>query len=496
MRYWTLAILLTLNLTACTTVYQEAGALGGYEEKRINRTTYVLSYRAGVLANPFKGAADYESFWQQRATELCEGDDFEYQTESTRRSGPRGQYDPLGEQVVLGALFCNTKFLDTRQTASDTKFAHYKSISDQELAVEDISPLWTLLLDEQFEQLDHETGQLYQAWQQNRATTDEFNALMAIFSRVLPDQEEKFNLWVAAKPNSYVARYARALYFYSMALFEVSKHGQLDRLSKKQKQVAKPYLERAIADLNWLIEREAHFPAAYSQLIRIYNDFEYSRGQMRRVYKNGIALMPTETGIYLAYAETWVDGYDRRELKRYLEGLIAERAVVERLEAYYRYLGALELVEKKQYEKALEVFYEIKTVLNSPLLYVMMGLSQEAIELSLEAEKSYRDALTFYPFFIPAHENLARLYLQRSDFLKGLKATFRLVQLNNQNASYYRTQGDLFYEMRRYDDAVIAYKKATVVAKSKAYYKHKTKMAEFQLKVRKSDIDEKQELSI
>ena len=66
-----------------------------------------------------------------------------------------------------------------------------------------------------------------------------------------------------------------------------------------------------------------------------------------------------------------------------------------------------------------------------------------------------------------------------------MKASNYLLAINSLNPSHYVIQGDLFYMMRRYEDALKRYKQAAHLSSDKAVHRHKIRLAEFQIGVRK-----------
>jgi hypothetical protein len=58
---------------------------------------------------------------------------------------------------------------------------------------------------------------------------------------------------------------------------------------------------------------------------------------------------------------------------------------------------------------------------------------------------------------------------------------------SNQSPENFATKGNIFYMVRRYEGALIRYKKAAILSSNKAVYLRKIKLAEFQIDVRRNE---------
>jgi tetratricopeptide (TPR) repeat protein len=144
----------------------------------------------------------------------------------------------------------------------------------------------------------------------------------------------------------------------------------------------------------------------------------------------------------------------------------------------------------KKYEKAIKLD-------DHPLIYHQIGISQEALEQYVDAVGSYSSAALLSPFGNKAYEGLVRTLLKQGRIIDALSASVYLTGVNTQNPYYSEMLGDLLYDIRRYDDALINYERAVILNEDNGLFRHKVRKAKYQISVRKQQKDETQpDLSI
>ena len=174
-------------------------------------------------------------------------------------------------------------------------------------------------------------------------------------------------------------------------------------------------------------------------------------------------------------------------MRSFIDSSINQHGTLRVLEALYLAEEGDQFLFKKKYKLALEKYNEAIKI--GPFASVYNRRGQAFVELGqyVDAIDSYGTAVTLSPYYDSAYEGLTRTFLKQGDYLGALKASAYLTAVNSENPEYFEIQGDLFYSIRRYDDALVSYRKAAVLSSRKAKYLHKIKLAEYQIDVRKAD---------
>lgn len=178
-------------------------------------------------------------------------------------------------------------------------------------------------------------------------------------------------------------------------------------------------------------------------------------------------------------------------MKQLIDSAAAKYPELASLQAMYLTEQGDQFLFKQQYEEALNKYNEALAEGEFSFVYHQRAMVLEELGRYVEASASYKNSIALSPYYTSSYEGLGRTLLKQNDFFGALLAASILTQLNNQNAQYFSIQGDLLYRIRRYQDALIDYKKASLLSPGNAYIKHKVRMAEFQLDVRKNDDDSK-----
>ncbi|WP_290579998.1 DUF4034 domain-containing protein [Ketobacter sp.] len=482
-----LAVVLGVALlsAACSTQYGPKSAQGGFMEKRMNTTTYALTFEAGQFANPFASLHELVPLWKQRAAELCESDDFFYDIETDTLTQ---NHTLFGTQIAYGYVYCNSKIVDTRELENDAAFAMFQNITDSALTYRDITPWWELLLASRFEDLERALAQTRAEYRRGEVGEAEFIRLMSTFGRINPAATAALDGWIGQYPQSAFAYYARAKHLYSMAWHyrghlswaEVTPQNRIK--FKDTLQLAKADIQQAIA----LDPTQVLFAKFELDTVRVQG---LPRSEVQAVYEQAVGRFPQSLEIRLPYLyflePRW--GGSRHQMRQFVDDSVAQRAEFRALEAVILAADGDEKLMDNNFEAAIELYERAIDIAPFPYIHHQLGLAQEKLGLFKAAIESYGMAASLSPYYYPAYEGMTRCYLVRNQVVDALGTTVTLTALNNQNPALYELQGDLFYGMRRYPDALISYKKAAVLTEMNGKYQHKARMAEYQQDIRERD---------
>lgn len=485
MKYITLLLGASILLTGCAASYGPRGVNGGYSDKPIDSTSYILRFDGSSIASIATSHEQLEPLWEKRAQELCGSEDY-YKDIQKKRIEPNGNESPIGTAVIIGMVYCNNKFLDTRRQNADSNYQQLISIPSEAFTYREISPLWELLLSQKYSALQEGTQKLV-----SELDEEETTELLATFSRTTPAAEPFFAGWISAYPDSFMAYYARSLYLQNLAWFKRGTGGGA-HLSQQQREDFRKYSELAAQDVSKSLSLKPDFCPAHYQKLQIYVGLsDRSQNKNKAIFETAKAECPNSVNIHKAYLRHLQPRWhgSKSEMRAFIDESIKANPKMSVLEALYLAEEGDQLLFSNAFDKAIEKYNEALALGESPFIYHQRALALENATRYVESLEDYDTALKMSPYYDSAYEGAARVLIKQNNLLGALVATSALTALNNQDARTFEIQGDIFYAMRRYDDALVSYKKAAILSDQKAVHRHKIRMAEFQINVRNDGED-------
>ncbi len=481
-------------LGGCSTTYGPMGLNGGYKDERVNSTTYYLLFKATSLGmgGGVVGYSEVESFWNKRAEELCGSQDFYADIEKKSRDAYGNVDEFSGTPMVYGIVYCNNKFVDTRKQAPDENFKIYEQLSIDNLQYKETSPLWSLLIEERFEELEAEIALLIKSYAEGNISETNLLGLLGVFSRVNPALETHYKNWQQAYPSSYMAFWAEGVYYHNYAW---SKRDTAETIPTDSTRRAEFYRYRDLAEnsLERAIEIKSDFCLSYYQLISLQKTkkgvFEKSSENTFEIAKD---VCPASLEVYRAYLTSLLPRWkgSMQKMRSFIDESEQKDSVFKELEAVYLLEEGNMFLQDKLFEKALEKYQAALKINPDAVAYRNVGLAQESLSNYVEAIKNYRTAVAVNPYFQMAYLDLYRVLSKQGDYLGALSYLTHLTALNNQVPEFYVQMGNMFYDLRLFEEAIISYKKALVLDPESGFYQHRIRMSEYQIKVRESSKNE------
>lgn len=469
-----------LLFAGCAASYGPRGMNGGYVEQPINSTTYILRFDGPSLAGIATSHEKIEPLWDKRAQELCGSDDY-YKEVQKKRIEPNGHEGPLGTAVIIGTVYCNSKFLDTRRQSADSNYQQFINLPSEALTYKEISPLWELLLNQKYSLLQEETQKLI-----SESSEEETTELLATFARTNPIAEPFFAGWINAYPESYVAHYARSVYFHNIAWFKRGSGGGA-QLTQQQQDDFRKYNELAAKDISSALTMKPDFCPAHFQKVNIYIGLSDRHQENKANFEAAKAVCPNSVNVYKAYLHhlkpRWHGSHS--QMRALIDEAAKENDRMKVLEALYLAEEGDQQLFSNNIDKAIDLYTKALSHGEFAFIHHQKARALEKAKRYVESLEDYDAAIKMSPYYVSAYEGAARVLINQNNMLGTLAATSVLAALNNQDASTFEIQGDIFYAMRRYDDALVIYEKAAILSNNKAVHRHKIRMTKFQIDVRK-----------
>lgn len=460
-------------LSGCANT-QLASSPGYYEDTQLREHTYAIKFAAQMM----KPDEEMMAGWRKRAVELCGGDDFYYKMTQTGRN-----VDLINKQYV-GVAYCNTRFIDARQQVPDETFLPVTQLDAKEFEYKEPSTLYPLLLDKRFADLEAEIA--IRLGQDTKR--DELFKEFGAFARINTVSDSLYEEWVRRYPSSAMAHYAYSINLTALA-WHYRGHTYWNEVSEENKQKFTSYTSQSLQQIDKALALK-QFPEFYAEKIGL----QLTRGKqdVDKTYVEAVALFPHSFVVRSAYVRRLLPrwGGSLPALEAYAQEcayLAKQHPELERIWGLYQIeLGDQQMGQKKP-EKALEFYQQAVAQGDIAFAYHQMGVAQRALGRNVDALSSFAKASKLDPYSGSVYEELMVTYLNMGMPVEALKATVYLTALDNQNPAYYDVQGDIFYSVRRYDDAIIAYQKASVLSGiDEPSYKHKIRKAQYQIDVRKN----------
>lgn len=470
-------------LGGCSVQYGPKGVGGGYTDKKINNTTFYIRYDGSPLSGSLTVSESLVNLWDTRAAELCGGDDFFKETKTVRLDR-FGKKSPLGTPAVYGMVYCNTKILDTRKQNPDDRFSKYAKLSYEVFQYKEINSFWELLVEKKFSELQKEMDRVLAD-----VPDEEMAEVLNTFSRINPVAEERLTEWIRENPESYVALYSRSVYYHHFSSF---KRGEVswEEVTPEQRAELKKYRDLAINDLNRSMALNPEFCPSYALKLRVLTGIMDAEGpQFDDIYRQAEARCPQSIAVRKAYLESLLPGWggSKSKMREFIDRAIGDNKSFGVLEALYLAEEGDQHLFKEQYEKALNKYSEALERGKFPEIYESRAVALESLGRYVEAVQDLNTSIALSSYNDSAYNKLTRVLLRQNDLVGALVASSYLTTMNNQSSENYATKGNIFYLMRRYEDALISYKKANILSPDNAMYLHKIRKAQYQIDVRKND---------
>lgn len=476
--YYVIGFILLLG--GCAGVYGPKGMAGGYSEKPVDSTTFFLRYDGAPIAGVAATFEQIEPLWHRRAEELCGSKDY-YQESRQVRLDPNDYETPLGGPVILGRVYCNNRFVDTRRQNLDENFTQMQNMPIEAFSHKDISPLWELLMSRKYAELQSEVTKLG-----TELGEDETAELLDTFSRINPVAEERFSEWVKSYPTSSIAYYARAEFYHGYSWFKRG-NALSNKLTQEQLDGFKQYGKLAATDIERSLALTPNFCLAHALKLQIHTSLDGSTpNEFKDAFKIASQACPKSIRIRLAYLRFQLPRWhgSKEQMRSFIDESIRENKDMRVLEAFYAAEEGDQFLFSNALDKALDKYDEALAYGNFPSLHVQRGFTLEKLRRFVEAAEDYDAATRMSPYNESAYQGLTRVFLNQGNWVGALTASSYCAALNNQDASVFELQGDIFYQMRRYEDALISFRKAAILSSDKAVHRHKIRMTEFQIEIR------------
>lgn len=471
----------------CATQYGPRGMGGGYSDRPLDPTSYLVRYDAAPMIGIATTPEQLAPLWERRAKELCGSEDYFKETEFKRFDIKSQQESPIGDLAAVGVVYCNNKFLDTRRQTPDDNFQQFTNLPSEVFAYKEITPLWNLLVNQQYKELQEETQKLITGLNE-----EETIELLSTFSRTTPVAEAYFSGWIDAYPNSYLAYYARAEYYWSVAW---SKRGSdyAAKLTQEQREDFKKYSEMSVNDSSHSISLKPGFcPAHSKKLLANIGLTDKSTHSHQAIFETAKSACPDSFSVHRAYLRYLLPRWfgSKEQMRTFIDDTIKSNPKMGALETIYITEEGDQLLFSNNFDGAIEKYSKALSIAEFSFIYQQRAVALENAKRYVESLEDYDIAIKMSPYFERAYEGAARVLAKQNNILGATIALSTLTALDNQNAYLFEIQGDLFYAMRRYEDALASYEMAAIVSNGKAVHKHKIRMTKFQIDVRQTKQNE------
>lgn len=482
-------VLALLLLAGCSTRYGAHSAMGtgGYTDKPIDKTSFFIRYQMSDSDAMLTRTDVLQPLWKKRAAELCGSNDFYYET-ALKRLDAQGNENRFSAPSLVGVAFCNNRFQDTRLLAPDAEFQQAQSIPADAFAIPENNPLWGYLSEKKFDQLEEAVQAMYADDLAQRTPVMAFDNQVESLARIAPSSEALLGDWAKAKPASAMPLLLRSQYYFNYAWFKRGS-GYWNTVPLKAQTEFTDLLKKARNDVDQALRLKPDLCQAHALRIDIAKNgrsgytekiadlFEASR----KVCADSLSLHVSY--LYNLYPQ-WNGSLDA--MKAFVESN-SQRPALKPLKAWMLAYDAEKALEKQQYDAALASYEEALAILPTAGFYTGKGWVLEKQERYVDAIGQYAKAVQLAPYWSRGYEGLARTLAKQSKFLDALMASFFVSRANAFDTVPYYFQGYVFYEMRRYQDALVSYQSALALEPNKAFLMHRQRATQFQIDVRAKD---------
>lgn len=463
-----------LSLYGCASYYGPKGPLGGYEDYKRAEHIYLIEYYGDQIG---VSNTDLHTQWNRRAQELCQSQDYYvYFPQNQKRNF---------QASLSGFAYCNSGFSDTRLTQDEAEFQRFIDLPEEAFFYRELTPLFPLLINKDFSKLEDAMGDLFEKRGQPEVTENQFDLILYTFARVNPDLEAIYKEWIQAYPKSAYAYLATSLYYIQTA-WEERGSAYYSDLTEKQRLNFKRYQKLSLeyADKALLLNDDVAFHALKINILTTYGASE----KVDKAYQTAIQKYPQSLLPYKAYFRAtqpkWggsvekmqqlVDDAVKGGVNNDDVNQIRARSIAQQADALYR---------SQKYDEAAELYSE--AIQLSEYAYIYLQRAQIYIRQKnyVSALQDQIKAIQLDPYYIRAADDLVKSFLRVSKHFDALAASIAYTAINSQSVFHHDLQGDIFYGMRRYEDAKRRYEKAYELSELPVY-RHKIRKAEYQIKVR------------
>lgn len=432
---------------------------------------------------------DVAEGWRRYAGTICGTEDYYVRLTITGLERTESSGSIRG---LAGTAYCNGSFVDTRLQAPDDLYASFIGLDRSVLDFEDDNPIWSAFDLQKYGELERRLRDLELERREGRLSSMQLSAAFDVFKRVDKSLSARFDAWRAAFPESFYARYATAVHHHTMSWHERG-NGQWEDLTQKQIERFLQLGDRALEVIDHTTAN--HVQGELLEALRI-SVLVGSTGSRRRVpaaYEAAITRYPDSVLIRSAYF--------RHLLPRWAGSESELDALVEDSKRYYArnpslvQIEALRSIERgdnylkqKKMDDALRAYEQ--AIALSPALasahrsraYVLNAQSRY-----IEGTEAAMAAINLEPYSVPTLKLMILLFSRTLAPLNALICAETVTRLNREDAAAFAQKGDLYYAVRRYQDALTAYARAAELTGDDPLYRHQMRKAAFQLDVRKSD---------
>lgn len=466
------ALLLTFIINGCTThLGPKTSFNGGYTDRKIDDYIYVIDYTGAI----FSTYDDVTSKLHLHASELCESDNYSHDIKTASASR------------VTGIIYCNSGFIDTRLQVPEENFQAAINIDPATFEYNELSPLYNLLITKKYSKLNTQIKIIFEKYKNNTINERNLKNILDTFSRVNPELENRISQWITHSPKSSISLYARSLYNYNFA-WQNRGNGFWDDLLAGQKQKYKKHLSLAKKDIELAIKLDPSISIFHALNIRI----DDKKSVATQSYTRANTHVKNSFMVNAAYMRHLLPRWSGslNEMNNFINDNVnnfKENPQLEQLQAFIHIEQGDQFLFKNKYNKALEHYNKALATGKISNAYHQRAIALSGLKRYIEAISNYQSSIKLSPYSKSAHIGLMNTYLKTNALGEALKVSSFLVTMDSTNSYNHYIQGNIFYAIRRYNDALNSYLKAYSMNTENLLYAHKIKLSEFQLEVRKAD---------
>lgn len=481
-----------LCLTGCSTPYGPVKGMGsgGYTDKPLDATSYFIRYQLSQQDSMLGSTDVLNPLWKKRASELCGSNDYYYET-TFKQVDDQGNESRTAAPSLFGVAYCNNKIQDTRLKAPDAEYQHLQNIPPEAFAIKEANPLWDYLSNAQFDKLESALSSIQNDEAKNRVPQRTFIYQTESLIRLAPSTESLLNAWINAKPQSAFAHTMRASYF-----IEYGWHKRGNSYWQQVPQQAKDefslLIKKAHNDIETAITQKPDLCEAHRLRLEVAKTGVAGHSQkLSAIFDASAKTCPDYLPLYTTYLRVlypqWGGSYD--QMKAFVETNI-QRPTIKPLKGWLHAYDADVSMRKGNLDDALSHYAEALAYFASPQFYSEKALVLEKQERYVESLDNYRKAADIAPYSAKNYEGLSRALAKQSKYLDALLASYYVSRSNTFTAAPYYFQGHVFYEMRRYQDALMSYDSALVLEPENAFLMHRKRAAQYQIDIREKEHQE------
>ncbi len=463
---------LVFSVAGCGTGYKKGGFTGGYDEEKVSDTVFWLRYSG----NGFTNKSTVLDFWNRRAKELCNSED--YEENASVKYANNGESHPIAK----GYVYCNSLISDSRRTEPDSLFQKYQGLPrrGKEAGIAGLDEL----RDGKLKKLNAFYSKLLVDYSSDASLEQYVYSSFRVFNALDISEAENLNQWVKQYPNSQPAFLARGIFYLSQA-WVARGHGYSNQVSEDSVRSMKTYLGLAENDLKNAASITPRVDIPYYYLFKVLQllssrsaDAEKYINIAREInpqgYKTVEALLGNarpEWGGSITEMEALIESIKPSENASSLNGYVS----------YYR---GESLLRNGRYRDAVVFFNSALTNGDNANYYFSRGDAKKGLKDYEGALADYDKAAELNPYFIALQLRRADMLDRQGRYEESLKLLDYALKLNPHHVGALGDRGLLTYRLRLYGDAKLDFEQMIQQGANYPWVVHAYKKTLFQINVR------------